>query len=108
MSFAKFRQAKDQLKQMRELKAQADAMQKQLAAIVVDAEAGHGAVKVKINGSQKILEVKIDPKAMDTGHPDRLEKLVMDAINDGIVKAQKTAAKQMMANGSFKLPGLGG
>jgi DNA-binding protein YbaB len=43
---------------------------------------------------------------MDPGHPDRLEKMVMDAINDGIVKAQKTAAKQMMASGNFKLPGL--
>jgi DNA-binding YbaB/EbfC family protein len=108
MSFGKFRQAKDQLKQMRELKAQADAMQKQLAAIVVDADAGHGAVKVKINGSQKVLEVKIDPKAMDQSKPDKLEKLVMDAINDGIIKAQKTAAKQMMASGNFKLPGLTG
>ena len=106
MSFAKFRQAKDQMKQMRELKAQADAMQKRLSAIVVDADAGHGAVKVKINGSQKILEVKIDPKAMDPSKPDRLEKMVMDAINDGIVKAQKTAAKQMMASGDLKLPGL--
>jgi nucleoid-associated protein EbfC len=108
MSFAKFRQAKDQLKQMRELKAQADAMQKQLNAIVVESEAGHGAVKVSINGSQKILSVKIDPKAMDADKPEKLEALIMQAVNDGIVKAQKTAAKEMMASGNFKLPGMGG
>jgi nucleoid-associated protein EbfC len=108
MSFAKFRQAKDQLKQMRELKAQADAMQKQLSAIVVESDAGHGAVKVSINGSQKILSVKIDPKAMDPDKPEKLEGLIMQAINDGIVKAQKTAAKEMMASGNFKLPGMGG
>lgn len=107
MTFAKFRQAKDQMKQMRELKAQADAMQKKLSAIVVDADAGHGAVKITINGSQKVLAVKIDPKAMDPNKPDKLEKLVLEAINDGIVKAQKTAAKEMMASGDFKLPGLG-
>jgi DNA-binding YbaB/EbfC family protein len=107
MTLGKFKQAKDQLKQMRELKAQAEAMQKQLSAIVVEADSGHGAVKVSINGSQKILSVKIDPKAMDPNKPEKLENLVLQAVNDGIVKAQKTAAKQMMASGNFKLPGMG-
>jgi len=107
MSFAKFRQAKDQIKQMKELKAQADAMQKQLAAIVVEVDSGHGAVKISLNGAQKILSVKIDPKAMDPNKPEKLESLVLQAVNDGITKAQKTAAKEMMASGNFKLPGLG-
>jgi DNA-binding YbaB/EbfC family protein len=107
MTLGKFKQAKDQLKQMRELKAQAEVMQKQLSAIVVEADSGHGAVKVTINGSQKILSVKIDPKAMDANKPEKLENLVLQAVNDGIVKAQKTAAKQMMASGNFKIPGLG-
>jgi nucleoid-associated protein EbfC len=107
MSFAKFRQAKDQIKQMKELKAQADAMQKQLAAIVVEADSGHGAVKISLNGAQKVLSVKIDPKAMDPNKPEKLESLVLQAVNDGITKAQKTAAKEMMASGNFKLPGMG-
>jgi DNA-binding YbaB/EbfC family protein len=92
---------------MRELKAQADAMQKQLATIVVEADAGHGAVKVTVNGAQKVLSVKIDPKSMDPNKPEKLEELVVKAINEGISKAQKTAAKQMMASGNFKLPGMG-
>ena len=107
MSFAKFRQARDQMKEMRELKAQAEAMQKQMSAIVVEADAGHGAVKVTVNGSQKVLSVKIDPKVMDPDKPEKLENLIVQAINDGIQKAQKTAAKQMMASGNFKFPGLG-
>ena len=107
MSFGRFKQARDQIKQMRDLKATADAMQKRLSAIVVEADAGHGAVKVSINGSQKVLSVKIDPKSMDPNKPERLENLVMQAINDGIQKAQKTAAKEMMASGDLKLPGLG-
>jgi nucleoid-associated protein EbfC len=107
MSFAKFRKAKDQFDQMRELKAQAEAMQKQMSAIVVEADSGHGAVKVTVNGSQKILSVKIDPKVIDPDKPEKLESLVMQAVNDGITKAQKTAAKQMMASGNFKLPGMG-
>ena len=107
MTFSKFKQAKDQISQMRELKAQADAMQKQLATIVVEADAGHGAVKVSVNGAQKVLSVKISPKAMNPDKPEQLEDLVVKAINEAINKAQKTAAKQMMASGNFKLPGLG-
>ncbi len=107
MSFGKFRQTRDQISQMRELKAQADAMQKQMNAIVVEADAGHGAVKVTVNGSQKILSVKIDPKVIDPNKPEKLENLIVQAINDGIQKAQKTAAKQMMSSGNFKFPGLG-
>jgi DNA-binding YbaB/EbfC family protein len=107
MSFAKFRQAKDQINQMRELKAQAEAMQKQMSAIIVEADSGHGAVKVTVNGSQKVLTVKIDPKVIDPDKAEKLENLVLQAVNDGITKAQKTAAKQMMASGNFKLPGMG-
>ena len=107
MSFAKFRKAKDQFDQMRELKAQAEAMQKQMSAIVVEVDSGHGAVKLTVNGSQKILSMKIDPKVIDPEKPEKLESLIVQAVNDGITKAQKTAAKQMMASGNFKMPGLG-
>jgi len=107
MTFSKFKQAKDQIQQMRELKAQADAMQKQLAAVVVDGDAGHGAVKVTVNGAQKVLAVKISPKVMNPDKPEQLEDLVVKAVNEAINKAQKTAAKQMMASGGLKLPGLG-
>jgi hypothetical protein len=107
MSFGKFRQAKDQIKQMRDLKAQADAMQKQLSTIVVEADSGHGAVQVTVNGAQKILSVKISPKVIDPNKPENLEDLVAKAVNEGITKAQKAAAKQMMASGGLKIPGLG-
>ena len=107
MTFSKFKQAKDQIQQMRDLKSQADAMQKQLATVVVEADAGHGAVKVTVNGAQKVLSVKILPKAMNPDKPEQLEDLVVKAVNEAISKAQKTAAKQMMANGGLKFPGLG-
>jgi DNA-binding YbaB/EbfC family protein len=107
MTFGKFREARDQMKQMRELKAQAEAMQKQLATIVVEADAGHGAVKVSVNGNQKVMSVKIDPKVVDQKKVENLEDLVMKAVNEAFQKVQKAAAKQMMANGGLKGLGLG-
>ncbi len=107
MTFGKFREARDQFKQMRELKAQAEAMQKQLAAIVIEADSGHGAVKVTVNGNQKVLSVKIDPKVVDERKVENLESLVLKAVNEAFEKVQKAAAKQMMASGGLKGFGLG-
>lgn len=107
MSFGKFRQARDQMKQMRELKATADAMQKQLSTIIVEADSGHGAVTVSVSGQQKILTLKISPKVIDPNKSQLLEELVVKAVNEGMNKAQKAAARQMMADGNFKIPGMG-
>ncbi len=75
----------DKLKQMYELKKQADQMKKQLEAEVIEVD--HGGVKVKVNGAQKILRLDY-PSDID---PDRLK----DAINKAMDEAQKVAAKKM-------------
>jgi len=107
MSFGKFRQAKDQINQMRELKAQADAMQKQLNAVVVEADAGHGAVKVSVNGQQKLLSVKISPEAIDPNKVQKLEEWIVKAVNEAVEKSQKEGAKQVASlTGGLKIPGL--
>ena len=84
----------DKLKQMYELKKQADAMKKELEAEVLEIE--HGDVKVKVNGAQKILNLEF-PQDSD---PSK----VKDAINKAMDEAQKVAAKKMQ--GSLGLSGL--
>ena len=84
----------DKLKQMYELKKQADAMKKELEAEVLEIE--HGDVKVKVNGAQKILNLDY-PADSD---PSK----VKDAINKAMDEAQKVAAKKMQ--GSMGLEGL--
>ena len=84
----------DKLKQMYELKKQADAMKKELEAEVLEIE--HGDVKVRVNGTQKILNLDY-PADSD---PSK----VKDAINKAMDEAQKVAAKKMQ--GSLGLSGL--
>ena len=84
----------DKLKQMYELKKQADAMKKELEAEVLEIE--HGDVKVRVNGTQKILNLDY-PEDSD---PSK----VKDAINKAMDEAQKVAAKKMQ--GSLGLSGL--
>ncbi len=95
------------LKQAQELKSKLDKAQKELSNTVIEAEAGKGAVKITIDGQQKILSIKISPEAMNPERPEDLEKLIMKAINDASDKSQKLAAKQLKGlTGGLKIPGL--
>ncbi len=95
------------LKQAQELKAKLDKAQKELSNTVIEADSGKGAVKVTINGQQKVLSIKISPKVMDPNKPEYLEDLVLRALNDAVAKSQKVAAKQLRGlTGGLKIPGL--
>ena len=95
------------LKQAQQLKAELDKAQKELGKTIVEADSGKGAVKVTINGQQKILSIKISPEVIDPEKAEYLEKLVLKAINEATDKSQKLAAKQLgRLTGGLKIPGL--
>ena len=95
------------LKQAQELKAKLDKAQKELSNTIVEADSGKGAVKVTINGQQKILSIKISPKVIDPNKAEHLEELVLKAINEATARSQKLAAKQLKGlTGGLKIPGL--
>ena len=95
------------LKQAQELKSKLDKAQKELSKTVIEADSGKGAVKVTINGQQKILSIKISPEVIDPNKAEHLEGLVLKAISEAIAKSQKLAAKQLSGlTGGLKIPGL--
>jgi len=95
------------LNQARELKSKLDKAQKELGNTIVEAESGKGAVKVTINGQQKIQSIRILPKVIDPDKPEHLEGLVLKAVSEAIAKSQKIAAKQLGGlTGGLKIPGL--
>jgi len=97
----------DRLSQARELKAKLDKIQKELGDTIVRADAGKGAVKVTVDGQQKIQSIEISPKVIDPEKPEVLEGLVLKAVNEAFAKSQKLAAKQLKGlTGGLKIPGL--
>jgi len=95
------------LKQAQELKAKLDKAQKELSKTIIEADSGKGAVKVTINGQQKILSIKISPEVIDPKKAENLEKLILRAISEATEKSQKAAAKQLKGlTGGLKIPGL--
>jgi len=95
------------LKQAQELKSKLDKAQKELSNVIVEAESGKGAVKVTINGQQKILSIKISPEVIDPNKAEHLEELVLKAVTEATAKSQKLAANQLKGlTGGLKIPGL--
>jgi DNA-binding YbaB/EbfC family protein len=70
-------------------------LQKELQKMIIEAEAGDGAVRVEITGEQKLKKVHIDPEYVDLDDIGQLEKWIEDAVKEAINKSQKVAADKM-------------
>ena len=70
-------------------------IQKELEKQTITVEKGDGAVKVEINGEQKIKKIHIDPASVDLDDIGQLERWVEDAVKDAINQSQRIAAEKM-------------
>ena len=96
-----------QMNQARELKAKMDKIQEELSNTIVEVNSGKGAVKVTVDGQQKIRSIKISPGVIDPDKAEALEELVLKAVSEALAKSQKAAAKQLKSlTGGLKMPGL--
>ena len=81
--------------------------QQELENATIEASSGGGAVKVTINGQQKIQSVKISPEVVSPEDVEMLEDLVLTAVSEAIAKSQEAAAKHLGGlTGGLKIPGL--
>jgi nucleoid-associated protein EbfC len=94
---------------MRQLMKQAQEMQerlqRELAETVVEASVGGDMVTVKMSGHKQLVEVKIDPEAMDKDDPSMLEDLIVAAVNEAGRKIEETMQGKM-GSMAASLPGL--
>ncbi len=98
------------MKQVQQMQADMAKAQEKLKDEVVEASAGGGMVKVKMSGDLRLLEVAIDPDAIDPEDAEMLQDMVTAAVNEAIRSAQELAASRMggIAGGLAGPGGLGG
>ena len=70
-------------------------LQRELASQEFVGEAGGGKVKVKINGLQEILEIKIDPEVVDPEDVETLEDLILVAMRQAMKESREHQEKYM-------------
>jgi len=94
-------------RQAQELQAKLAKAQQELADMTTEVSSGGGAIKIVIDGQQKIRSVTISPEAINAEDNEMLEDLVMAAVNEAIQKSQEMAASHLGSlTGGLKIPGL--
>ncbi len=83
MNFGKFG------KQFEEMQKKLTRLDQDLRERVVEATAGGGMVKVRVNGAEEVVDIKIEPEVVNPDDKGMLEDLVLAAVNEGMKKAKK-------------------
>jgi nucleoid-associated protein EbfC len=80
-----------------EMKAKMEAMQAELADMVILGQSGGGLVTVTLSGKGDMVGVKIDPSLIKPEDAEVLEDLIMAAHNDAKGKVEYETANKMSA-----------
>jgi len=98
------------MRQVQQMQAEMAKAQESLKDEVVEASAGGGMVTVKVNGELEVLDLRIDPAAVDPDDLELLQEMVQAAVNEALRAAQEVAATKLGAVtgglGGMGLPGL--
>lgn len=97
------------MRQVQQMQQEMEKAQESLKHESVQASAGGGMVSVTVSGELEVLELKIDPEAVDPEDVDLLQDMVQAAVNEAMRSAQELAASKMGAvtGGAGGLGGLG-
>jgi DNA-binding YbaB/EbfC family protein len=95
----------DMMKQAQQMQ---ERLQKQMAELRVEGNAGGGMVTVVINGAKQVQSVKIDPEVVSKDDVAMLQDLIVAALNDAHRKADEEMTKNVggMLPPGMKLPGM--
>ena len=88
---------------MKQAQQMQERLQKEMAALSVEASAGGGMVTATLNGAKQLLAIKIDPEVVSKDDIEMLQDLIVAAVNDAHRKADEEMQKKM---GGMLPPGM--
>jgi len=95
------------MKQAQQMQRRMAELQEELESKQVEASSGGGMVTAVVSGKQQLLDLKIDPTAVDPEDVEMLQDLVTAAVNEAITQSQHMAQEEMgKLTGGMNIPGL--
>lgn len=70
-------------------------IQNELQQKTVEYSGAGGAVRVTACGDASLVSIKIDPSALAPNRTDKLEKMILEAVNGALEEAKKMSAEHM-------------
>ena len=94
-------------KMSKDLQAGMENMKEEMATKILEGSSGGGAVTVKVNGNQEMVEIIIKPEAVDPDDIEMLQDLVMAAANQAIEKSKEVQQNSInQLTGGMNIPNL--
>jgi DNA-binding YbaB/EbfC family protein len=95
------------MKQAARMQQQMEEVQTRLAARMVEATSGGGAVKVVVKCDGTVASIKIDPQAINPADAQLLEDMILTAANQALTQAKDISNSEMgKVTAGLSLPGL--
>ena len=95
------------MKQAQKMQQEMLRMQQEQEAKTFTAKAGGGMVSATVNGKHELVELQINPEAVDPDDVEMLQDMVIAAVNEAMRSADNEAANNMSRlTGGLNLGGL--
>jgi DNA-binding YbaB/EbfC family protein len=95
------------MKQAQKMQQELLRMQEEQENKVYTATAGGGMVSASVNGKHEVVDLKINPEAVDPDDVEMLQDMVIAAVNEAMRSADSDAASNMSRlTGGLNLGGL--
>ncbi len=95
------------MKQAQKMQQEMLRMQEEMENKTYSATTGGGMVTATVNGKHEVLDLKINPEAVDPDDVEMLQDMVIAAVNEAMRAADADAANNMSRlTGGFNLGGM--
>ena len=95
------------MKQVQKMQQDMERMQEEQESKNFTAKAGGGMVAATVNGKHEVLELQINPEAVDPDDVEMLQDMIIAAVNEAMRTADNEAAQNMSRfTGGLNLGGL--
>ena len=95
------------MKQAQKMQQEMLRMQEELETKTYTAAAGGGMVKAEVNGKNEVVNLTINPEAVDPDDVEMLQDMVIAAVNEALRTAEADKANQLSRmTGGLNLGGL--
>ena len=95
------------MKQAQKMQQEMLRMQQEMESKTYSAAAGGGMVKATVNGKHEVVDLVINPEAVDPDDVDMLQDMVIAAVNEAMRTADTDSANNMSRlTGGLNLGGL--
>ncbi|MDW7650860.1 MAG: YbaB/EbfC family nucleoid-associated protein [Bacillota bacterium] len=93
------------MKQVQKMQKEMMKMQEELQQRTLEATSGGGMVRVEISGKKELVNLVIDPEAVDPDDVEMLQDMILAAVNEGLRKVDDMMASEMQKlTGGMNLP----